>query len=108
MMEYISCHRIPERCFKIHGKPMPFCARCFGCSIGHILSLGLFLTGSLPSILIGIAGMGLCLIDWSIQSYFKLFSNNYLRFVTGILGGAGVGIFIWTLFMMAYSWVKLI
>jgi len=96
LREYIACHRIPERCFKINGKPMPFCARCFGCSIGHILSFVLFLTGNLPVLFIASIGITVMFVDWLIQSYFKIISNNYSRFITGIIGGAGVGIFIWT------------
>ena len=96
LTEYISCHRIPERCFKINGKSMPFCARCFGCSIGHILSIVLFLTGNLPALSIALIGMTVMFVDWLIQSYFKLYQNNYSRFITGIIGGAGVGVFIWT------------
>jgi uncharacterized membrane protein len=100
--KYLSCHQIPERCFKINGKPMPFCARCFGCSIGHVLVFVLFLTGilflagTLPALLIAASGMVVMFVDWSIQNHFKLVSNNYSRFITGILGGGGIGIFIWT------------
>jgi uncharacterized membrane protein len=75
---------------------MPFCARCFGCSIGHVLAFGLFLIGSLPTLLIASIGMSIMFLDWLIQSYFNLTSNNYSRFVTGIMGGGGVGVFIWT------------
>jgi len=54
------------------------------------------LTGNLPALFIASIGMTIMFADWLIQSYFKIISNNYSRFITGIVGGAGVGIFIWT------------
>jgi uncharacterized membrane protein len=90
-----GCHQIPDRCLYFRGKPMPFCSRCFGCSIGHILSFILFLFGYLPSYLIAIILIIPLGIDWSIQRFFDILSNNHRRLVTGILGGFGIGIIIW-------------
>jgi uncharacterized membrane protein len=90
-----GCHQIPDRCFYFRGKPMLFCSRCFGCSIGHILSFILFLFGYLPSYLIAFILIIPLGIDWSIQRFFDILSNNYRRFVTGILGGLGIGVIIW-------------
>ena len=105
LTEYLSCHKIPERCFKINGKVMPFCARCFGCSIGHILSFILFLTGNLPALLIASVGMVIMFVDWLIQSHFQIISNNHSRFITGIVGGAGIGVLMWTFFAFGLNWL---
>lgn len=92
-----GCHQIPERCFCYKGKQMPFCARCLGCSIGHILSFILFISGYLPSILMAILFVIPLGIDWSVQKFFGKMSTNNRRLVTGILGGLGVGVIIWRL-----------
>jgi len=92
---YFGCHGIPERCLSLNGKPMPFCARCLGASIGHMGAFLLFATRNLPTLaisLIFIAAMG---VDWSLQKWFGMMSNNNRRLVTGILGGMGVGAIIW-------------
>ena len=93
---YLGCHGIPERCISFKGKPMPFCARCLGASMGHVGAFILFLFGSLPTIsvsLIFVAAMG---VDWSLQKCCRVMSNNNRRLVTGILGGMGLGALIWT------------
>lgn len=73
---------------------MPFCSRCFGCSIGHISAFILFLAGLLPAFSIAILLIIPLAIDWVIQEYFGIMSTNYRRLVTGILAGFGVGIII--------------
>ena len=90
-----GCHKMPERCFSFKGKPMPFCSRCLGCGIGHIISFLLFIFNILPSFLFAIILIIPLGIDWSIQKFFLIMSNNYRRLITGILGGLGVGIIIW-------------
>jgi uncharacterized membrane protein len=85
---------------------MPFCARCFGASIGHVGAFILFLAGKLPSLqlcLIFVAAMG---IDWSLQKWFGIASNNNRRLVTGILGGIGVGAIMWMVVAYGYHLVK--
>jgi len=97
-----GCHKIPERCFSLNGKPMPFCSRCLGCSIGHIASFLLFIFGSLPTTTVAILLIIPLAIDWSTQEFLKVNSNNYRRLITGILAGLGVGIIIWKL--LAFVW----
>lgn len=96
----IGCHRIPDRCFKFKGKPMPMCARCLGASIGHISAFILFLFSLLPSFYVSLLFMSIILFDWSLQFFYILPSTNYRRLLTGILGGIGVGSCIWSLFLM--------
>jgi uncharacterized membrane protein len=98
-----GCHGIPERCFHFKGKSMPFCSRCLGCGIGHILSFLFFITGSLPSFLFALMLIIPLAIDWSIQEFLGVVSNNYRRLATGIMGGFGVGIVIWKLFGILLS-----
>lgn len=85
---------------------MLFCSRCFGCSIGHIISFIMFLFGYLPSFLIAIILIIPLSIDWSIQKFLNIISNNYRRLVTGILGGLGVGIIIWKFIRLLLIWLQ--
>lgn len=96
----LGCHKIPDRCFSIKEKTMPFCARCLGCSIGHVISLVLFLFGKLPSFLIAFILIIPLGIDWSVQKFFGIMSNNNRRLITGILGGFGVGVIIWKVILL--------
>lgn len=91
-----GCHGIPERCLVIKGKRMGICARCLGCNIGHILSFSFFVFGILPQWYWGVIAIGLMLTDWGLQEFFKIMSNKYRRIPTGIIGGFGVGILLWT------------
>lgn len=45
------CHQRPDRCFWIHGRPMPVCARCTGLYAGAALAapLALFLAAGASS-----------------------------------------------------------
>lgn len=93
---YFGCHGIPERCFSFKGKPMPFCARCIGASLGHIGAFVLFVSGLLPGIFVAITLILIMGVDWSLQKWFGIISTNPRRLVTGISGGLGVGVFVWT------------
>lgn len=103
---HFGCHGIPERCFTYKGKPMPFCARCLGASIGHIGALLLFVTGHLPGLLVAATGIAIMGIDWSLQNWAGIMSTNPRRLVTGVMGGLGVGVFIWTGLKMSYIFVE--
>ncbi|MEW6009680.1 MAG: DUF2085 domain-containing protein [Euryarchaeota archaeon] len=95
---HIICHGCPERSFKIKGHPLPVCARCTGIYLGSfsyiiivlIFNWGFNLTLFLAGLLLIIPTLG----D-GITQYFTLReSNNRLRFITGIIGGVGLGIII--------------
>ena len=92
----LGCHGIPERCLNIRGKRMTICARCFGSTIGHIISIILFLLGRLPSIYIASMLIVIMLTDWSLQAFMKIPSTNFRRVITGFIGGLGIGTIIWT------------
>jgi uncharacterized membrane protein len=90
-----GCHGIPERCFKIKGRPMAFCARCLGVSIGHILAIINFIFFRLIPPLFIPFGLVIIYSDWLIQNKFKLYHSNISRLITGTIGGYSVGLIIW-------------
>jgi len=75
---------------------MKICARCFGSNIGHIFAILFFIVGQLPPWYYAVACMSIMLIDWSLQAFLKIMSNNARRLVTGIIGGFGIGCIIWS------------
>ncbi|UCH90185.1 MAG: DUF2085 domain-containing protein [Thermoplasmata archaeon] len=93
------CHQRSERSFKYHGKPLPLCSRCTGFYPGLILAVILCFT--VPYLieidkwhffiiaLALIAPMGL---DGITQFKGLRYSNNILRFITGISAGIGAGL----------------
>ncbi|TFH50013.1 MAG: DUF2085 domain-containing protein [Methanothrix sp.] len=91
-----GCHGIPERCIKIGEWRMPFCARCLGASIGHLLSIGLAISGAIVSPTLGASLVGLMLIDWGLQRFCGIASTNPRRLATGIAGGFGVNTLIFS------------
>lgn len=94
----IICHRKPERSFHIKGHQFPVCARC----TGFYISLGIyflytyyfFVNYNLTLITIAILLLVPTAIDGLTQFYEYRESNNTLRFITGLLGGIGLGILI--------------
>lgn len=105
---YLGCHGIAERCFSYKGRPLPYCARCMGASIGHIAALLLFLIGNMPSVVIAIILIAVMGIDWSLQKWAGILSTNPRRLVTGVAGGLGVGVLIWTGARESYLFIKAI
>lgn len=97
----LGCHGIPDRCFRIRGKPFPLCARCVGVLIGEIASVAFLFLAGFPA---HIATLSMCLpavIDWSLQQFFGLMSSNRRRVVTGLLAGFGYG----SLLIRLFLWV---
>lgn len=92
---HFGCHGIHERCYLIKGKPMPFCARCLGVSIGHISAALHYFFLDLPPIWISIFGLVIMLGDWYFQNKLKRYHSNHSRLITGILGGYSIGLIIW-------------
>lgn len=103
-----GCHGIPERCLVFRGKRMSICARCFGSNIGHVLAIVLFLLGLLPNWYISLLLLMVLFIDWGLQEFFKLMSNNLRRIITGIIGGVGMGSLIWSGVSFLISYFKLL
>jgi len=82
-----NCHQIPERSFYYKGSPFPVCSRCTGVYIGYLIfPITLLFLGLLP-IYYYICGVAIILIDWSLQNYLNIMSNNFRRLISGVLGG---------------------
>lgn len=92
----MGCHKLPDRSFTFRGKPMPFCARCFGASVGHVFSFILFCLSLLPPLGLCVFFMFIIFLDWSFQKWFGIMSTNSRRFLSGVIGGMGVGSILWT------------
>ncbi len=88
-VSHLGCHRIPERCFTFRGKPMPFCARCLGATVGQIVAILVAIIWRLPPWWANAALLGLMLVDWSLQEYLDILSTNPRRLITGLTGGVG-------------------
>ena len=91
----LLCHRIPERSFFYKNHQFPVCARCTGFYTG----LAVFLIYNYPInytinlLIISIILMIPAAIDGLTQLMELRQSNNNLRFLTGLVGGIGLIIF---------------
>lgn len=83
---------------------MPFCARCLGAIIGHLSCAGCYLFFILPPLYFSLAGLTIMLADWLSQNKWKLYHSNLTRLITGIAGGFGMGMIIWTIVDHIIKW----
>jgi uncharacterized membrane protein len=86
------CHQYPTRSLWILDRPFALCARCFSGYFG--LTLGALLIASESKYIIR-GGIGLLMIlpgvfDGLMQLQSSYESSNFIRFITGILGGIGI------------------
>lgn len=88
--KYWGCHQLPERSFFFKGYQLPICARCLGIIIGYILGIILLISRYKLNIFLSLLLMLTTLIDWSLQFFKILSSNNFRRLITGILAGIGL------------------
>lgn len=88
------CHRMPERSFFFNGKQFPICARCTGIMLGYIIAIISFLLVISFSLWGSILLLLPMVIDGTGQLYNKWESTNSRRFITGILVGVGIILFI--------------
>ena len=95
------CHRIPARTFNIKGHYFPVCSRCTGLYMGVVLCLiyiSLFYILYTPILLLlSVFMMIPTFIDGITQLFGFRYSNNILRFSTGLIAGVGLIIFINTI-----------
>lgn len=95
---YLICHRRPDRTFKIRNHYFPVCSRCTGLYIGVFscfIYMGLFYVPyNFNFILSSILMMIPMFIDGITQFFGFRESNNTLRFLTGLIAGLGLVIFI--------------
>ena len=94
----IICHRKPERSFFIKGHQFPVCARCTGFYISLITyftyTYYFFVNYNIQLITFAALLLLPAAIDGITQLQGYRESNNRLRFITGLLGGLGLGIII--------------
>jgi len=92
------CHQNPERTFIIRGYYFPVCARCTGIYLGLYSTVTIYFLLNfditLPIIVIAAIFLVPTSIDGLTQYYWSRESNNYLRLLTGIIAGIGLGILI--------------
>ncbi len=106
-IEWVHCHRKPERSFFYKGKQFPVCARCTGIHIGYVaypLLLFKVIWFSFPITILLILPTA---IDGLTQAYFNRESNNWLRAITGLTAGVGIMCFachigIWIYYALVY------
>lgn len=88
-IEFVGCHRKPERSFFWKGKQLPLCARCTGIHLGYVtlpfFLLNLLYINWLWTIILVLPTV----IDGLIQARYDIESTNMRRFITGIMNGVG-------------------
>lgn len=102
------CHHIPERTFNIKGYYFPLCSRCTGLYFGVFLCLIymniFYVYYTTYLLLISFFMIIPTFIDGITQSFGFRESNNIVRFLTGIIAGIGLVIFVkiinWMIIMM--------
>jgi uncharacterized membrane protein len=83
------CHQRPDRCFWIHGRPMPVCARCSGLYAGAALAAPLALVWAARfsgrrARLVAAAAALPTLITWSLEMAGLAHPSNIVRFVAAL------------------------
>lgn len=86
---WLGCHQKPERSFFIKNYQFPVCARCTGVFVGQIIAIILAFFCEIPCWL-SVTLMVPMGIDWSIQRFKGIMSNNIRRLITGLLCGFGL------------------
>lgn len=85
MGRLFGCHQMPSRSFFVFGYQCPLCARCTGVLIGQIAALFTFaFLPSTPYIALLLLPMA---IDGASQYVSLRQSNQWLRLISGLLGG---------------------
>lgn len=85
------CHQIEARSFAFRGHALPLCARCTGLWLGAFLLAALTRLQRLGSSR-GILLVGIALLDWSLAQLTLAPDFAVERFLTGVVGGIGIGI----------------
>ena len=83
------CHQRPDRCFWIHGRPMPVCARCTGIYAGAAIAgpLGLLLASRWSSrrarLALALAAIPTA-VSWGLEYAGVVHPSNLARAVLGV------------------------
>lgn len=102
------CHQLPERSCYYNGSQFPVCARCTGVIIGQLLAIISIIC--LPirfGLLTYISLMLPALVDWAIQEFMKIESNNHRRIVTGSLLGFGYAMTCFLMMSFAINYLQI-
>lgn len=96
-LQFMPCHRRPERSLIVRGRQFPVCYRCMFLLIGLILAVPMAffppILSLIPSFLMAIALNIPMLLDGFTQKRQFRTSNNLLRIITGFLAGFGLAQF---------------
>ncbi len=91
----LNCHTMAERSFELNGNQMAFCARDLGLFLGLAVGMAavLFLEPRFmwPVVIIMAAPL---VIDGTVQLLTDYESSNFVRVITGALGGSAVALFL--------------
>ncbi|MFQ5649727.1 MAG: DUF2085 domain-containing protein [bacterium] len=108
-IEFVACHRMPERSFSLKGRQFPVCARCTGMLLGYLSFPFFLLNFFAASLWIGLLLNLPAYVDGVTQAAEMRQSNNWLRLVTGLMSGIGqMGIVSWIGHSIGLAIVKLI
>lgn len=88
-INFVSCHKLPERSFFFKGKQFPVCARCTGIYVGYFIFFPMFFFYSV-NVIWCLLAIFPTVLDGLTQAYCNRESTNYLRFFTGIMAGFGL------------------
>ncbi|SHE93271.1 Uncharacterized membrane protein [Seinonella peptonophila] len=94
MIDIVPCHRRPDRCFHVNGKPLPICARCMSMLLGFFFVPVLFILPFVIPWWIGVGAQVPMLIDGFTQKFGWRESTNGLRLFTGLISGFGLSVFV--------------
>jgi uncharacterized membrane protein len=90
--KYWGCHQMAERSFSFGNYQFPLCARCTGILLGEIIGMILaFFTPSYWQTVFLLIPMA---VDGLTQLYGLRASTNFLRLITGLLGGYSIVTFL--------------
>lgn len=85
----MGCHQRADRSFYMKNYQFPLCARCTGIALSSVCGYIIFFKKK-PRLLIGVLLTVPMMFDGIVQLAGIKESTNRRRFVTGILGGAGL------------------
>ncbi len=96
----LLCHQRPTRCFWIFESPMGLCARCFPFYLSLLVTSFFVLHTNTRKILWkwGFPLLIPILLDGISQQMGLRISTNFLRAITGLMGGVGIGILVFPIY----------
>lgn len=102
---YAICHQLPERTFHFHDQSLPLCSRCTGIYLGVFIIFTFYflfrylkkqkptIPPSLPISLVSVFFI-LLMVGNALSTSFGIPTSNTARFLTGILFGFTIPLFL--------------